>query len=289
MERNRESMPQQLRFIRPGSLEEALEVLSEGGGKARALAGGTDLLVDMRAGLSAPETVVDIKAVASLHELAYDPKQGLSIGACVTVNELLEDQAVRSHFRILEIAAGELATHALRNRATVVGNLVTASPCGDMASPLLCLGAQVVIRSRAGTRTLGLADFIQGVKRTVLEPGEIVERVQVPTDMQDAAAGYKKLKRIKGHDLGVVAVAMIRKGDLVRVAISSAAPTPVLLPDFAAGAKVAEIQEAAWKAISPIDDVRCTKEYRAFMVGEFVERLMRELAGDGQRMRRGTR
>ena len=105
----------------------------------------------------------------------------------------------------------------------------------------------------------------------------MVERIIVPTTMVDAAAGYKKLKRIKGHDLGVVAVAMIRKGDIRRLAISSAAPTPVLLKDFGTDTPVEAIQKEAQRRISPIDDVRCTKEYRATMVDVFIRRLFEEV------------
>lgn len=118
-----------------------------------------------------------------------------------------------------------------------------------------------------------LKEFITGVKRTQIKPDEIVGRVVVPTTFIDAAGGYEKLKRIKGHDLGIVAVTMIKTGDTMRVAVSSAAPTPVLLPDFPPDAPVAEIQKVAQSSISPIDDVRCTREYRRFMVDVYIRRL----------------
>jgi carbon-monoxide dehydrogenase medium subunit len=193
------------------------------------------------------------------------------------VNELVEYQAVREHYSILRIAGAELATHALRNRATVAGNIVTASPCGDMSSPLLCLAAEVEIASVSGVRRISFSEFIKGVKKTVLAPEELVTRVVVPTDYQDARAGYEKLKRIKGHDLGVVAVALIKKKGTMRVAVSSAAPTPVLLRDFPEDTPVEEVMAEAQSRISPIDDVRCTKEYRCFMVDVFIRRLLEEV------------
>lgn len=258
----------------PGSLDELLYFLNETGGESTVFSGGTDLFVSIRAGLARPAHVVDLKGVRELHELSFDDADGLSIGACVTVNELTDDPTVRNRYPILAIAGHELATYQLRNRATVVGNIVTASPCGDMSSPLLCLGAKVELRSSAGLRTLPLREFITGVKKTRIEPDEIVSRIVVPVEAIDAPGGYRKLKRIKGHDLGVVSVALIKHGGKVRIAISSAAPTPLLLPDFPLATPVAQIQEAAQAAISPIDDVRCTKEYRAFMVNVFIERLM---------------
>ena len=120
-------------------------------------------------------------------------------------------------------------------------------------------------------------EFITGVKRTQIKPEEIVSKIIVPTTFIDAAGGYEKLKRIKGHDLGVVAVTMIKTKETMRLAVSSAAPTPVLLPDFAPDTPVAEIQKVAQAAISPIDDVRCTKEYRRFMVDIYIRRLMEEV------------
>jgi carbon-monoxide dehydrogenase medium subunit len=117
------------------------------------------------------------------------------------------------------------------------------------------------------------------VKKTQIAADEIVTRILVPTDQIDATGGYRKLKRIKGHDLGVVAVALVKAKGAARIAISSAAPTPVLLPDFPLDTPVADIQAKAQESISPIDDVRCTKEYRAFMVDVYIRRLMEEVVG----------
>lgn len=258
-------------------MDDLLGFLSAHGGESSVLSGGTDLLVNIRAGLVRPRYVVDLKRVTGLGDITFDETEGLSIGACATVNDLVHHETACSRYAILRIAGEELATFQLRNRATVVGNIVTASPCGDMTSPLLCLGTDVVLRSARGERRMPLVEFITGVKKTQIAPDEIVQRLVVPPDRIDAAGGYRKLKRIKGHDLGVVAVALIKSRGHARVAISSAAPTPVLLPDFGVDTPVAEIQQAAQTAISPIDDVRCTKEYRRFMVDVFIRRLMEEV------------
>jgi CO/xanthine dehydrogenase FAD-binding subunit len=265
-------------YIEPGSLQELLDFLAEKGEKSSVLAGGTDLVVNVRAGVDKPEYVVDIKGIPELQELTFDPAKGLSIGATVTVNRLIESDDVKTHFSILTTAARELATFQLRNRATVIGNVVTASPCGDMSSPLLCLDAAVELVSAKGTRQMPLREFITGVKKTEIKSSEIVSRITVPVTHIDAAGGYEKLKRIKGHDLGVVAVAMTRTASAIRVAISSAAPTPVLLPDFPVDADAESIQKVAQEAISPIDDVRCTKEYRRFMVDVYIRRLLEGLS-----------
>ncbi|MFW6368669.1 MAG: FAD binding domain-containing protein [Spirochaetota bacterium] len=271
-------MTHEFSYHAPQSLDEALGLLAEFGSDAEVLSGGTDLLVGIRGGLSRPVHVVDIKRIEELKTLSSGNNEGLFIGATVTVNQMLDYAPVAESFSILKHAGEVLATHQLRNRATPVGNIVTASPCGDMSSPLLCLDCEVDIVSKDGGRRVPLGDFITGVKQTALQPHEIVRGLRIPTTWAGANSGYKKLKRIKGHDLGVVSVAMLRNGNAMRVAISSAAPTPILLPDFDSEASVEEVQEVAAGAISPIDDVRCTKEYRSFMVGVFIERLMNEVA-----------
>lgn len=264
-------------YHKPVTLDEALSLLKEYGKQAVSLAGGTDLLVTIRSGLLKPDHVVDLKGIPELKSVTYTTDAGLRIGACATVNDLIASEDARTHYPVLLAAAEELATFQLRNRATVIGNVVTASPCGDMTSPLLCHGATITLVSVRGTRTMPVREFITGVKATQIAADEIVQEITVPTDFQDAIGGYEKLKRIKGHDLGLVAVAMLRLGDVIRVAISSAAPTPILLEDFPASATVEAVQKSAQAAISPIDDVRCTKEYRRFMVDTYIERLLKEV------------
>lgn len=268
-------------YHRPDSLSEALEFLAEHGPETAVFSGGTDLFVVIRAGLMKPAHVLDLKGIDDLHRLEWSEGDGLSIGACVTVNELVEHPDVSEHFPILRIAGSELATFQLRNRATVIGNIVTASPCGDMSSPLYILGGEVVLQSAGGERRLPMGEFITGVKKTMIRPDEIVTSIVVPPTFADASGGYEKLKRIKGHDLGVVSVAMIKHSKAIRCAISSAAPTPVLLPDFPPQAEAATIKEKAQEMISPIDDVRATAEYRAFMVNEFIDRLTDGIPSNG--------
>lgn len=268
-------------YHRPDSLSEALEFLAQYGQETAVFSGGTDLFVVVRAGLAKPAHVLDLKGIEELHALTWSDSDGLSIGACVTVNALISNADVTTHYPILHIAGSELATYQLRNRATVIGNIVTASPCGDMSSPLYILGGEVVLQSTHGERRMPMGEFITGVKRTMIKPEEIVTRIVVPPTYADAPGGYEKLKRIKGHDLGVVSVAMVKHVSAIRCAISSAAPTPVLLPDFAPGTDVATVQKRAQEMISPIDDVRATAEYRSFMVDEFIDRLMKGIPSMG--------
>jgi carbon-monoxide dehydrogenase medium subunit len=242
------------------------------------LAGGTDLLTNIRLGLAQPGVVVDVKRVEGFSGIAWSAKDGLVIRAGATINDVLQDETVRSEFALLVACARDLASHQVRNRATVVGNVVNASPCSDMAPALLCLQARAVISSRRGEREVAFKDFFKGVKKTVLQPDEALERIVVPAASAGARGGYHKLKRINGHDLGIVGVAICigRNGEM-RLAVSSCAPTPILVDGLSDSLAAEAVVEAVMKAISPISDLRATKEYREHMVRTFARRLVDEV------------
>jgi carbon-monoxide dehydrogenase medium subunit len=267
----------------PRDRAELLARLAEYGARAKILAGGTDLLPGIRGGQAKPELVLDVKRIPGYGGVAWDPAVGLSFGPATTVNDLLRDARVRGEYPLLAACAHDLASYQIRNRATVIGNVVNASPCSDMAPGLLCLDAKAVIVSAAGERTVAFRDFFTGVKRTVLKADELLERIVVPAASAGVRGDYRKLKRINGHDLGIVGVAVARTGGRregeLRVAVSSAAPTPVLVAglDAAAAARPGgadAVVAAVLAAINPISDVRCTREYRLFMVETFVRRLL---------------
>lgn len=270
-------MLQEFFYEAPGTRDALFDVLKERGSGTRLLAGGTDLLVDIRAGLASPLLVVDIKKIREYHEISYGQKEGLSIGAAVRCSDVLRNNDIRERFPLIAEAAGQIGSPQIRNRATVVGNICTASPSADMAPVLLCLDASVEISSKKGSRVVPLKNFFAGVKKTALQSGEVVERITVPPAMAGAKGGIAKLKRIKGHDLALVSVALVKKGELMRVAIGACAPTPVLLKDFKAGASFEEVKSAAEKSIKPIDDVRASADYRLFMVGIYIRRLMEKI------------
>ncbi|WP_455382721.1 FAD binding domain-containing protein [Salinispira pacifica] len=264
-------------YLAPESRSDLLAVLEERSGAARLLAGGTDLLVNIRNGLMKPEYVINLKRVADFGPIEFSKTAGLRIGPTVTINDVLRDANVRKHFPLLAVCAHDLASYQIRNRATVVGNVVNASPCSDMAPALLCLEARAVLTSTRGSREVPFKEFFTGVKRTVLAPDELLETIVVPASSAGARGSYHKLKRINGHDLGIVGVALLKKDGAMRLGISSAAPTPVLVGDFKESEKADTVIAAALKAISPISDVRCSKEYREYMVTVYIRRLLEEV------------
>ncbi len=261
----------------PRQRDELLALLAEHGRKATLLAGGTDVLVNVRAGTSKPEMVIDVKRVEGYGGVTWMPNGDLVLKPATTINDLLRDARVRKDYPLLVSCAHDLASYQIRNRATVIGNIVNASPCADMAPALLCLGASAVVASVRGERTVAMREFFTGVKRTVLAPDELLERIVIPAASAGARGGYHKLKRINGHDLGIVGVAVMKHDGRLSLGISSAAPTPVLVDGLKESDPADAIVAAARKAISPISDLRCTKEYREHMVEVFVRRLLQEV------------
>jgi len=271
-------MTAQFSYRAPVTRSDLLGLLAEHGDTARVLAGGTDLLMDLRNGTRRPAVVVNLKRVVGYSDIRWSAEDGLIIRPAVTINDLMDDSKVRESYPLLVACARDLASHQIRNRATVVGNVVNASPCADMAPALLCLGAHAVLSSQSGHRTVPFSEFFTGVKRTVLRPDEILEEIVVPPDAAGARGAYRKLKRIKGHDLGIVGVAASSKDGALRFGISSCAPTPLLVDGLSVSDPVEAAVAAARQAISPISDVRCSREYREHMVEVYVRRTLQEVA-----------
>ncbi len=277
-------------YLRPQTTEELAATLAEHGADAKLFAGGTDLIVVMRDKLVRPKYVIDIKGIEELRELSWDERRGLTIGAAVTLSELIASEVVRERFGALWKAAGTLADPTIRNRATLVGNICNASPAADTAPALLVLWAEVEIVSANGKRVIPIREFFKGVKRTALEQGEFVRAVRVPNPPEGAKEDYLKWGRTRGEDLAVVGVAGLVANSgkkLVRIALSSVAPTPLIVPEvegvFKGGGSVeGQIDKAASivvEKISPISDVRAGKEYRLHMAGVLTKQILKRILG----------
>ena len=274
---------ERFQYERPKTKESLVARLAELDGKARLLAGGTDLVGQLRARLIRPQVVIDLKGVEELHRLEAG-RDGLGIGAAVILNRLLEERAVTEAggYRALTQAIGDLASYTIRNRATLVGNVTNASPCADTVPPLCVLGARVELAGPSGTRELPVQDFICGVREVKLGRGELVTRVLVPPPAPGTWSGFAKRKRVKGHDLALASAALLRDPERqrLRLSIGSCNPTPVVisLDDMFTRPEVEEAVRRAELEVHPIDDVRASIEYRRDMVGMMVRRLLAELA-----------
>jgi carbon-monoxide dehydrogenase medium subunit len=277
-------------YFAPQTLPEALELLDKHGQEAKLLAGGTDLIVNLRARERCPKSVIDIKGLKELNLFSYDEKRGLNVGAAVTINKLLDHDEVSKNYSILSEAISTIGDYEIRNRATLAGNICNASPAADSAPALLVLDANVNVVSRKGKRTVPVRDFFAGVKKTVLASNEIVTSIDVPPPPKGSRGAYLKARRTVGEDLCVVGVgglvaANAKSGRSVRLAYSSVAPTPIRAFEaeriFEKAKPVDELLDEAMpivrKTVSPISDVRGGKEYRANLVEVLTMRLVRQL------------
>lgn len=275
-------------YLKPKTMQEAVNLLADHGKDAKIFAGGTDLLVLMRDSVLKPKCLVDIKNIRELYGIVQDGKNGIRIGAAATLNQLIESDVVKGRFRALWDASRSLADSTLRNRATLVGNICNASPASDTAPALLVHDAEVEVVGKYGERTIPIRDFFIGVKRTSLGPTEIVKAVRIPNPPEKVRSGYLKWGRTRGEDLAVVGVAGLAANSgkkLLRIALSSVAPTPLLVPEaegtFEGDGSVEELIDKAasivMEKVSPITDIRASKEYRLHMTGVLTKRILKQL------------
>ena len=274
------------RYERPSTLGEACDLLMQEAGNVVVLSGGTDLVADVRAGRKV-DMVVDIKRIAGLGDVRWLDDGTLEIGACVTMRRVSEEPRIRERFTALAQAAGQVGSHQVRCRATIAGNLGNASPCADNAPPLLVFGAKLRIAGKSGETVVPLQGFMRDCKKTALARGEIVTTVIVPPAPAGLRSAFFKIKRVNGHDMALInaAASFDPASREIRLAIGSAAPTPLLIgglqgicpPGTAVDMVAGRMTEKAFEAIRPIDDVRASAEYRRDMTRVLCRRLARTL------------
>jgi CO/xanthine dehydrogenase FAD-binding subunit len=270
-------------YFKPSTLVEALDLYEKYGSLVQFLMGGTDLVVNIDNNLVAPDYLVDLKGVLEFQRLELAGSY-LEMGANVTFSELIESPAVRDHFPVLWEASRTVASNGVRNRATLVGNICSAVPSADSAPALLVLQALVVVQNRAGARELPIADFFVGPRRTVLVPGDIVTGIRLPLPSGSFGSNYIKMGRCDGEDLAQTGVATFLDDEgAVRIAFGAVAPKPVRAYEAEEFLKDKILTEGvleqavplAMKSISPISDVRASKEYRLYISGVLLKRSLR--------------
>ena len=267
-------------YLRPRDLDEALQALTR---PCTVLAGGTDFY-SARVGRSVTEDVLDIAGIAALRGISETPT-GWRLGATTTWSELVEAE-LPSLFNGLKQAGREVGGRQIQNAGTLAGNICNASPAADGVPPLLALDAEVEITSLAGNRSLALAAFITGVRKTALRPGELVTAIHVPRTQHAARAGFVKLGARRYLVISIaMASAVLEVADgkvaAARVAVGACSPVAQRLPALEAaligmtfGRSLSDRVESSHLApLSPIDDVRGSAAYR----GEAVLTLLRRL------------
>ena len=271
----------------PHSIDDCLKILTERGAEAKVVAGGTDLLPQLKNALLRPSYVVDLSGISALRTLAHANGGGLRIGATVTARVIELDEHVRSAYTSIAEGGALIGSVQVRNLATVVGNLCNAAPSADMAPPLLALDAEAVIAGPTGQRRVPLASFFTGVRRTVLGPNELLVEIAVPAPGPRSGGNYLRHTPRRELDIAVVGVAsQITLTDGVctkaRIALASVAPTPVralaaeqaLVGQPVTPALIEKAAELALEAARPISDQRGSADYRRHLVRVLTRRTL---------------
>ena len=284
-------------YKRVKTLEEAWGAAVRYPGEARYLAGGTDLLVQLKKGTIRTPLLISLKGVRHLNGVTLTG-DSVHIGPLTAVGDLIRSEALKSKNPLLLLAAVQMGSRQIRNMATVGGNLCNSSPAGDLSTALLCLDTEVKIEGPGGARMEKLVDFFKGPGRTSLQPSEILTGILVPSTDKDWHWSYQKLGARRAMEIGIVNVAlglnierdMCREA---RIALGSVAPTPIrcrkaekrmegkrFSPEL-----IEEVAEVTVRESDPIDDLRASGAYRREMVINLVRRGLRALwqISDGEK------
>ncbi|MDT3698671.1 MAG: xanthine dehydrogenase family protein subunit M [Thermincola sp.] len=278
-------------YLVPQSAAETFELVSRLGSKAKILAGGTDLLVLMKAKAVAPTYLIDINGVEEFKGIICEQGHGAEIGAATKLSEIQFSKAITAKYPALAYAAGEVGSAQVRNMASLGGNSCNASPAAETPPPLVALGAKVIVSSMNGERELPLEEFIRNVRQIDLLEGEIVTRFTLPEPAPHSACRYAYVGRRDAMEIDCVNMAVNLELDEdgetvknVRLVMGSVFPRPLVskeVPKLLNGHKLTgELIEKAAIATrgeaKPIDDIRASAEYRREMVKVLAGRLLRE-------------
>lgn len=276
-------------FAAPTTVSEAVGLLSQHKDRARMIAGGTDILVQLRGGRRSIDLIVDAKGIPELNEISYDPQNGLTLGAAAPCYQIYGNQAVADAYPGLMDAATLIGGIQIQGRASIGGNLCNSAPSGDSIPPVIVLGGVCNIAGPNGTRQVVAENFCTGPGRNVLENNEMLVSINFPAPQPHTGANYLRFIPRNEMDIAIAgvgsSVVLDESGQnfvSARIALASVAPTPVFASEAAAslaGKPVSDeaIQEAsdlAIEASSPIDDMRGTIRQRRHLIGVLTRRTL---------------
>jgi carbon-monoxide dehydrogenase medium subunit len=268
-------------------MKEALQVIKRRKGRTKLIAGGTNVIPDMRARAIKPDILIDI---SNLRNFSYikEEKRRIRIGGLTTISELASSRAIRNYAPILSNAASQIGNPLVRNRATIGGNLADASPAADTAVPLLVLDAMVMTEREGGnSRQIQIDRFFLGPNQTALRPDEVIREVFFPKPSPNSRTAYIKLGLRNAMAISVVSVAILREMEKnrckkARIGFGAVAPKPIraygieemLMSKAITGEVIEACCERVQNEISPITDIRATAEYRRSMASVLLRRVM---------------
>jgi carbon-monoxide dehydrogenase medium subunit len=275
-------------YINATTIDEVLQTLSERGESARIVAGATDLILELERGVrTGIHTLIDVTRIPNLDNITIDEDNIIHLGPLVTHNHCVESRLIRARAYPLARAAWEVGAPQIRNRGTIAGNLITASPANDTITPLMALESSVTLQSVRGTRTVLLRDFYTGVRKTVMQPDEMMVDIAFPAMSTSARGTFIKLALRRAQAISIIDVALILdtstslsagiRADTIKsaaIALGAVAPTIIRAPEaerYLVGKPPTDevFEEAArltMNSCTPIDDIRGSAAYRSEMV-----------------------
>ena len=277
-------------YVSPKTLQETVSLKAEKGEEARLIAGGTDIIVQMRGGRRRPQRLIQTKDIPELNELAFDPQQGLTLGATVPCYRIYQNETVAQAYPGLIDAAEMIGSVQIQGRASVGGNLCNAAPSADCIPPLIVLHATAHIAGPNGTRDVPVEQFCTAPGQNMLQPGEILVSLHLPPPQKRFGACYLRFIPRNEMDIAVAgvgtSVALDESGERfvsARISLASVAPTPLLVEgveEAVAGQPVSEetferVAELSRQAARPINDMRGTIEQRRHLCGVLTKRTLR--------------
>ncbi len=273
---------QEFNYFKPKNIKEAVSLLSQYKNSA-VLAGGTDLVCNLKDGMVSPKAVVDIKGIASLFGITFKGDR-LKIGALVTFSDLIKSEIIKDYFPLIVEMAKTVASSSIRNRATVVGNICSAVPSMDSA-PVLCVyDAEIHVTGPNGKRKIPISKWFKHVRKTAIKKNEIVTSISIPIPADKHTGCFAKLGRYAGEDLAQASVAVLAlPNNDYRVSFGAVAPVPIRAKKMEKALRGKSIDDALINTalqllpdeISPITDIRATKEYRMHMCKIMFERAIK--------------
>ena len=274
----------------PKSVSETVSLLAEKGNQARCLAGGTDILVQLRGGRRSVELIIDIKEVPEANQLSYDPQRGLELGSAVPCYRIYQDEAISNAYPGLIDAASMIGGIQIQGRASLGGNLCNAAPSADGIPPMIVLQATCVIAGPNGNREMAVEDFCTAPGRNAMQDDEFLVSIRIPPPKQHSNAHYLRFIPRNEMDIAVAGVgsSVVLSEDKnsiesARISLASVAPTPLFVKeagDALAGKAISEeaieaAAQAAMAAARPINDMRGTIQQRRHLVGVLTRRTLR--------------
>ncbi len=279
-------------YFAPQKIEEVLEILSKHGKEIKVIAGGTDLLIQYYNRLYEVNGWLDLKNIKELKEIEIHQNQ-MEIGAMVTHTQLEKSQEIKKYYPVLSQAAADIGSPQIRNRGTIGGNIVNASPAGDLLAPLMAYDAQFKLLSTKGEKIVPAEEFFIGPKKTILEPAQLLTRIILPLPTERTYGSWIKIGKRKALIIATITMALVvemaednKTVKDVRTCLGSVAPTPIEIKEIRKkmiGKKFSELDynqlgQIVEDKISPIDDIRGTREYRKDVAKNIMINALEEIS-----------